>query len=433
MYSRANHLTGMPLQGRHGWWHITGSVAIIAALGLALPSPPTVQAKTFQCRAGDVRCLIAAINEANANRDKKNAIRLEAGTYTLVDIDNTTDGPNGLPSITSALTITGAEADLTVLELNVNAPSFRLVHVAATGILTLDGLTIQGFSESPFDGSYPGGGLYNRGTLTLSNVAVLHNFAWGGVVEGLYAGGGLYNRGTLTLSNTTVADNGGHYYGGGLANVGGTVRISQSTIARNGSGVGGGGGIINTNGGTLILTNTAVIDNRAFGIGGLYNVDGRVTITNSTFAGNADLAGVGALTNGGTLTLVNTTVADNEGGGLSSSGTTVLVNTILARNTNFGGSDCDGAITSHGNNLIGDLTGCTVTLQGTDRIGESGLGPFSNDETPGNGHFPLLSTSQAINAGNPAVCPKTDQLGEKRVGPCDIGAIEFQGTAVSSR
>ena len=74
-----------------------------------------------------------------------------------------------------------------------------------------------------------------------------------------------------------------------------------------------------------------------------------------------------------------------------------------------------------------------MSLQSTDLTGDPGLGAFTDDGTPGNGHFPLLFTSQAINAGNPKTCPKTDQLGEKRVGICDIGAIEFQGAAGSTR
>ena len=45
---------------------------------------------------------------------------------------------------------------------------------------------------------------------------------------------------------------------------------------------------------------------------------------------------------------------------------------------------------------------------------------------PGHGHFPLLSTSQAIDAGIDTACPLTDQLGQSRIGQCDIGAIEFQ-------
>jgi hypothetical protein len=53
--------------------------------------------------------------------------------------------------------------------------------------------------------------------------------------------------------------------------------------------------------------------------------------------------------------------------------------------------------------------------------------------TPGYGHVPLLPGSPAINAGNDEACPETDQLGQHRVEICDIGAVEFQGTAVSSR
>jgi hypothetical protein len=128
------------VERRQRWWLSAWGVAAAVALGLALTSPHAVQAKTFRCRAGDVRCLMDAINEANANR-QKNTIRLAAGTYLLTTVDNTTEGPNGLPSITSTLTITGAEADTTIIERQASAPPFRLLHVAATGSLTLNGLT----------------------------------------------------------------------------------------------------------------------------------------------------------------------------------------------------------------------------------------------------------------------------------------------------
>jgi len=88
-------------------------------------------------------------------------------------------------------------------------------------------------------------------------------------------------------------------------------------------------------------------------------------------------------------------------------------------------SDCFGPATSFGNNLIGDPSGCTMTLQPTDLTGDPGLGPFTDNGTPGNGHFPLLPGSQAIDAGNEAVCPRRAQLGERRIRPCDIGSIAF--------
>ena len=88
-------------------------------------------------------------------------------------------------------------------------------------------------------------------------------------------------------------------------------------------------------------------------------------------------------------------------------------------------ADCSGTVTSLGHNLIGDLTGCTITLQPSDLTGDPGLGEFTDDGAPGNGRFPLLPGSPAIDAGNDAACPATDQLDTPRLGACDIGAIEF--------
>ena len=131
---------------RSGGWHLAWRVAAIAALGLALAFPHGVQAKTFRCGAGDVPCLIAAINEANANGDT-NTIRLAAGTYTLtasVTTPTTPDNLNGLPVITSPLTITGRGADTTIIERDASAPNFRILRVAAAGNLTLKRLTLRG-------------------------------------------------------------------------------------------------------------------------------------------------------------------------------------------------------------------------------------------------------------------------------------------------
>ena len=45
----------------------------------------------------------------------------------------------------------------------------------------------------------------------------------------------------------------------------------------------------------------------------------------------------------------------------------------------------------------------------------------------GKAFYPVLPGSVVINAADSAVCSATDQLGNPRVGTCDIGAIEFQG------
>jgi hypothetical protein len=70
---------------------------------------------------------------------------------------------------------------------------------------------------------------------------------------------------------------------------------------------------------------------------------------------------------------------------------------------------------------------CTIAPQPSDVIGDPGLGPLTTD-AEGNVYFPLLSGSPAIDSGNPDACPATDQLGLPRVGICDIGSVEFQGS-----
>jgi hypothetical protein len=419
-----------------GWRGIACAGLLVSLMSLARPS----QAADLACAAGKVACLIDAINTANANGEA-NTITLEAGTYTLTAVDNTTDGPNGLPSVTGSVTIKGAGAEATRLARDASAPVFRLGHVAATGSLTLDGLTIRGFGSLSFP--LDGGGLRNQqGTLTLTNVTLTTTRA--------FIGGGIFNQeGTVILAQTTLADN-ENDGGGGLHNEGGQVILVNTTLARNRS-LHGGGGIFNA-GGTVTLMHSTLRGNVSLGGGGLFNArQSTAFIIDSTIADNAtgSIDPGGGIVNLGTLTILNSTIArntitgsvsgagiasfipavshilsstiaDNQGSGLSGSGF-VLLNTILARNT----GDCFGIVTSLGTNLIDDPTGCPITLQPTDLTGDPGLGAFTDNGTPGNGHIPLRRGSPAIDAGNDAACPSTDQLGRRRRGPCDIGAIRF--------
>ena len=103
MHGRPTRPTGTPRQDRQSWsrWPIAWSVTFATVLGFTLLSPSTVLARTFQCRAMDVACLIASIAQANAQPGNSHEIRLAAGIYTLTAADNSIDGPNGLPSVTS--------------------------------------------------------------------------------------------------------------------------------------------------------------------------------------------------------------------------------------------------------------------------------------------------------------------------------------------
>jgi hypothetical protein len=205
-----------------GLWN--GSIfAAVLCLTLALTQPAL--AKTFHCEAGDVACLIAAINTANAN-GHKNTIELEAGVYTLTAADNVTpgpngqDGPNGLPSITSTLTIKGAGADATGIArpLSSDPPLFRLMHVAASGNLTLQGVKLSG-GYCACDGA----GLYNDGgAVTVTDSLFAQNGALG-------TGGLASTAGTVNIEGSRFSGNGGNQGGPGAL-----VRRAPSTITGRG-------------------------------------------------------------------------------------------------------------------------------------------------------------------------------------------------------
>jgi hypothetical protein len=478
-----------------------GPVVALCLITLGLRG--SSQAATVACGAGDVACLIAAINAANTN-GQANTITLEAGTYTLTAADNDTFGPNGLPSITSPLTITGAGAEATILERAASAPNFRVVHVAAAGALTLDGVTLRGglsfsggalhnsggtvaitrsaLTDNVIEFEGPGGGLFNNGgtvtiadsTLARNSAAAGNGAAGGGVysdggavtlrncaLTGNHAGGGggglLIARGIGTITHTTIIGNQSGYFGGGLYTDSATVTITQSTLAGNNAGFTG-GGLYATETSAVTLAQSAVnVNTASLSGGGLYIAGGSVvTITRSTVAGNqlhfgSDGGGLSA-DETSTVMITQSTLAHNataasapdgvtgRGGGLFSAGGPVaLQNTILAGNSAATGPDCAGPVTSWGHNLIGTPTDCPMALLSSDVTGAPRFGEAIDDGTPGHGHLPLLPTSPAIDAGDDATCPPSDQLGQQRVkanparlAVCDIGAIEFQPPGVDA-
>ncbi len=216
--------------------------------------------------AATVSDLITDINAANA-AGGANTISLAPGaSYDLTTVNNDWYGPNGLPAISSNLTINGYGATLE-RDTGTETPDFRLFYVSgglsglSAGTLTLYNLTLSGgdaqggSSNAGGGGLGAGGAIFNQGTVSLDGVTLSGNTASGGngAVNNLgYGGGG--------IGQDAASSNGGGFgslfptsgYGGAGAGPSGTDNINgggggfmadaSGETAGGSSGLGGGGG-----------------------------------------------------------------------------------------------------------------------------------------------------------------------------------------------
>ena len=318
---------------------------------------------------------------------------------------------------------------------NIDDGSGNLIDVQISGLMLTGG-----------DGVSNGGAIFNRENLTVSGSTISGNAA-------ASKGGGIHNNGpvTVNITSSTISDNSA-YTGGGIYSDGDTLNLTSSTISGN-SAFGYGGGIY-SDGDTLNLTSSTISGNSADHGGGIYSNGGTQNITNSTIGGNSANEGGGIYRRGGTLNITNSTISSNLassiGGGIHSSGIyygMILDNTIIAGNSASSGNDIwdTGGVVSGTFNLIGDGTGQTGIVNGTDgnQVGTSGspiiplLGSLADNGGPTETHA-LMPGSPAIDAGDPAFSglPDFDQrgvpftrtydgdgVGGVRI---DIGAVEVQ-------
>ena len=384
--------------------------------------------------------LRAAISEANALAGD-DIIFLPAGTY-LTTRSTFGDDANvgGDFDITSNITINGAGAGSTFIQAASSAgvATERVLHFVS-GTSTVKGVTVRYGRHA---GTAFGAGIYNGGTLTLTNSTVSDN-------SGAFAGGGIYNLGTLTLTNvistgnqaslgagifneyssvimlaqTGITNNATSFAeGGGIYNLG-TMTVTDSTIRGNTAYGSRGGGIYSLSGG--VISNSIVGTNHAGEGGGIFSV-GTLTVTNSTVSGNsAEDYGGGGILSSGMLTMTNSTVNGNSGafisgGGILISGVGNLNNTIVANS--FSGGDCvggSGATINAQYSLIEDGLGCVNGSKINNLTGDPLLGPLQDNGGPTLTHA-LLTGSPAIDKGS-SFSLTTDQRGLLR--PVDITSI----------
>jgi len=306
--------------------------------------------------------------------------------------------------IDKSLTVKGAGSAKTIVDGNKAGSVFTVGKINPNAIVSLSGMTLQGGSgtaESRSGKTYlVGGGIYNKGKLTLTSCAVSKNTVGSSTSEGY--GGGIYNGGyysgstwipaTLDVISCTISENTAQY-GGGIDNDG-KATIKTSMISRNiasaSTGESGGGGIVNwnimnvmdstvsgntaalngggiANPGTLTVQNCIISSNTAKLVGGGIASSGTLTVTGGTISGNSASRG-GGVANGGTLTVTGGTISGNSaklgGGGIA----------------NFGG----GKLTVTGSIISGNRAGTADNKQSGGGIQNSGTATIANSKIFGN-------------------------------------------------
>lgn len=358
-----------------------------------------------------------------------------------------------LPAVTDAagLNIDGTGRSITISGNN----AVRVMMVNSGAALALRNLSVTGGTVGGFNSE--GGGVYNGGTLEVTNSTFSGNHAGvlanGGAIanhgtlsvtnstiSGNTAiengrGGGVYNVGTLSVTGSTFSGNSGQL-GGGISNSGGTVTVTNSTFSGNsGSGTDGGEGGGIYGGGTLTIIDSTFTDNTAVFEGGAIASHGALSVTNSTFSGNRATSfssSGGAIINYGTLDVANSTLVDNiagEGAGIFNYGTTAVTNSSLAGNS----ADEGGGIDNHGTlDLTDSIISGNFALNGGGILNAaSGMLTVTNSTFTGNGNG--IPGGAIYNAGTLEVTDSTfsGNFAEEGAGIYNQGALTVTNSTFS--
>ncbi len=306
-----------------------------------------------------------AIAAANANADN-DVIEFDATVFNSQQTIALNGTQLAIIENSGKLTINGTGADK--LTISGNGVS-RVFRVSAGADAEINALTI-----SNGNGGSLGGGIENRGRLSLNNLTITNSSAT--------EGGGIFNSGpgvNLMVNNTTISGN--------------SARI--------------GGGIGNYNRSTITLNNTTVSgnskrpsDSQSFG-GGIYLENSSTLTLNAATISN------------------NSTPQNNGGGGILNNGGTLFINNSIIANSASGG-DCvraNGTINASYSLIEGGTT-CVNGTNSNNLTGDPNLGPLQNNGGSTFTHA-LLPGSIAIDAGNSTLT--TDQRGLAR--PVDNPSI----------
>jgi hypothetical protein len=341
------------------------------------------------------------------------------------------------------------------------------------------------YSASYGDPGY-GGAIHNSGTVTLDLCTFAGNSAsggtappypqWAGFSGSEGSGGAIFNQGTLTADRTTLSGNtatggsglwgtgssytldgfpggaGGAAFGAAICNMG-SLRVTRSTFASNvvTGGAGGGGGDGRQQLDPHLGGNGGRGGDGRSGLGGALFNNGAASLVNCTIAFNTGNGGAGGGGGAGALGYDyggSGGAGGNGGSGFGGvDGTCNLINCTVAWNLGNAGSGGAGGAAGFspqhpgtpgapggsgaawGGTVCSTLVNTLIasnTPAGNDSFTDPKLGPLA-DNGGSTLTMRLLPGSPAIDAGNNASAPPTDQRGVPRpVGvACDIGAYEY--------
>jgi len=444
------------------------AAAAVAVASTATGAPPAAAASTVrvnttldETQAGNGTCsLREATLYANGTAEPDCASAAASGTTTIdvpAGVYILTGGPL---SLTGNASISGAGAATTTISgggVSQVLAVFSGARVSVSGVAVTGGQSGAACSGNMCVGlglpvfGFPGGGIINNGTLTLTGVIVSGNRTGAGATNptcsdnhgGCTAGdggdgGGISNTGTLTIAGSTITGNstgsggagnmglpagggGGSGHGGnggGISNTG-TLTITNSTIAGNTTGVGGDGarggdGVSGAIGG-------AGSNGGAAGSGGGIENTGQLVISGSTIAGNRTAAG-GHGGNGGDIGAGpgpgsgGVGGQGGSGGGIDSSTDMTLSNSTIVGNVaaTSGGPGSDGAPDGRlvGSTPPGNGGGIEQRAMGTTLTHVT----IASNSAPGtgggiDGHGGTITAANSIVASNAGSAPSQNCAG----------------------
>jgi CSLREA domain-containing protein len=305
-----------------------------------------------------------------------------------------------------------------------------------------------------------GGAIRNASPMIIVNSRIYYNETTD-AING--RGGGLYSSGPTTISHTFIYHNRSGAEGGNLYfSTGSNIFLIEDSIIRAGITEYGNGGNVYVTANTIYepsftIRRTEISDGYAGDnmapdqMGGGIFSDIGLTLENVTISGNWASTGGGiySIEDAWPSVFNNITVAFNShstgsyGDGIYKAGTGAIQisNSIVSLNGEAGGCsgrECDcytgGVYISAGNNL-GRGTSCAFENTGDEQYDNPSIGPLSYNWGFSRTHE-LYFDSVAIDTGNNATCPTTDQRGwyrpvegtdldEPPVATCDKGAYEY--------